>query len=290
MASELAITVPSGAGIAKARQVMPLDVPMQDGHQTTGIGATYPNPTGAEGPTRGGQVMLIALTPTGLDLATATGERAKCPACGQPVLSKVGEIVVPHWAHLSANCGHYAPMTEWHYQVQRRAVKNHGYRFEQTITEGGRVHRADLVAPNGLVIELQTDPLDPDEARKREKFYNARKMGMVWLFRGERQWQHQHRIRELNNRAYWHDSDGYRVQMGAVSRCHYSARHFSGIPEHNQSEWDWYEHWPDHLRGDDDRVDYVDFVDIDEFLRWAANWSPSHLLAGGSWQHGVWSR
>ncbi len=49
MASELATTVPSGAGIAKARQVMPLDVPMQDGHQTTGIGATHPNPTGAEG-------------------------------------------------------------------------------------------------------------------------------------------------------------------------------------------------------------------------------------------------
>lgn len=97
-----------------------------------------------------------------------------CPACGAGVIPKCGELVVHHWAHRAAgDCDQWAePESTWHAQwktavpIERREVVT-------------GPHRADAVAGDGSVCELQHSTIPPEQVRERETFYGRE---MRWIF------------------------------------------------------------------------------------------------------------
>ncbi|MBN8609165.1 MAG: hypothetical protein J0L92_01170 [Deltaproteobacteria bacterium] len=108
------------------------------------------------------------------------GGRAACPGCAEPVVAKCGELVTWHWAHASGrtDCDPWwEPETPWH-----REWKSHAPLERQEVVRGS--HRADVVLPDGYVIELQHSPISPEEIREREAFYGR----MAWLFDARDAW------------------------------------------------------------------------------------------------------
>ena len=120
--------------------------------------------------------MRLALTSgdDGLVRAEASpGARGLCDLCWHPVLAKCGALVEWHWAHISnQDCDEWSePDSGWHRGWQNLFPGN---RREVVI---GR-HRADVVTPDGLVVELQHSSLSTYEIAERETFYGR----MVWVF------------------------------------------------------------------------------------------------------------
>lgn len=99
-----------------------------------------------------------------------------CPGCGSQVVAKCGEINIWHWSHTSlSDCDPwYESESEWHLEWKQLAPKE---RCEVVI---GR-HRADVVSPKGIVIELQHSALSPAEVRERETYYEEHKQGIIWI-------------------------------------------------------------------------------------------------------------
>lgn len=111
-----------------------------------------------------------------------TGLRGICPECGAELISKVGEIVVPHWAHTSADhelaCWASEPKTQWHIDWQNRWPESEQ---EVLISHGNAKHIADIATTHdGMrkVIEFQHSSITAEEIRKREEFYGR----MFWVF------------------------------------------------------------------------------------------------------------
>jgi hypothetical protein len=116
--------------------------------------------------------MLLAKTPTGERIKPEPGGRARCGQCGGEVLAKCGQLVSWHWAHRAAECDSWAEgETEWHLAWKRQVEES----ACEVVLEN---HRADIRTAEGLVIELQHSPIDPNTIREREAFYGH----MVWLF------------------------------------------------------------------------------------------------------------
>jgi len=121
--------------------------------------------------------MIFARNPLGRSIRAAPTLSATCPDCAGQLVPKCGEIVTWHWAHRAqpgANC-HYRPETAWHLRWKEWAL-NHGCRVEVVLVPG---HRADIVTPSGLVVELQSEGLDGQEVREREEAYKR----MLWIYR-----------------------------------------------------------------------------------------------------------
>jgi competence protein CoiA len=88
----------------------------------------------------------------------------------------VGQIKVPHWAHLARDCDPWSePESEWHLGWKKRFSSA---QVEVPITKNGKTHRADVVLFDGRVVELQCSPISPAEISEREDFYGH----MIWLF------------------------------------------------------------------------------------------------------------
>lgn len=102
----------------------------------------------------------------------ATGDRAVCPLCHAQVLAKCGDVVVHHWAHLSArDCDLWSePESAWHVGWKSRFPED--WR-EVVVGE----HRADVRQPCGLVVEFQHSPLGSEDIKEREAHYGS----MVWV-------------------------------------------------------------------------------------------------------------
>jgi competence protein CoiA len=106
--------------------------------------------------------------------------RGVCELCSAPTISKCGSRVMHHWAHATRKtCDPWwENETEWH-----RAWKN---RFPEECRErcftalDGEVHRADIVTPNGIVIETQHSAMSDVERISRESFYR----NLVWIVDG----------------------------------------------------------------------------------------------------------
>jgi competence protein CoiA len=86
---------------------------------------------------------------------------------------RCGAIVAWHWAHLSqADCDPWAERdSRWHSAWQETVPPE-----RREIVMGP--HRADLIAANGWVVELQHSSISAAEISEREGFYGR----MVWLF------------------------------------------------------------------------------------------------------------
>ena len=100
-----------------------------------------------------------------------------CPACGQRMVAKCGDVKVWHWAHRGRrHCDHWwENETEWH-----RAWKDNFPRHWQEVlhkaTTGER-HIADVKTDHDWVIEFQHSHLKPDERRSRDDFYPK----LIWV-------------------------------------------------------------------------------------------------------------
>lgn len=100
-------------------------------------------------------------------------QRAQCPSCQGEVLSKCGEIVTWHWAHLANDCDSWhEPETQWHLDWKRRFPSEW-----QEVVVGD--HRADIKTPR-VVIEFQASPISPEDIKAREAHYGP----MVWVLKG----------------------------------------------------------------------------------------------------------
>ncbi len=105
-------------------------------------------------------------------LATRSGQRAQCPGCHGEVLAACGEVKAWHWRHVSrTTCDWYVAETDWH-----RGWKSEAPADRQEVRIGN--HRADIVTPAGIVVELQHSHLSGEYIRDRESAYGQ----MVWLF------------------------------------------------------------------------------------------------------------
>lgn len=97
---------------------------------------------------------------------------ATCPLCDTPVIGKCGTVNIWHWAHRTADCDTWSePMSPWHLSWQELAPKE---RREVVIGN----HRADIVTPRGVVVEIQRSQISPEQIAERERHYVA----MVWIF------------------------------------------------------------------------------------------------------------
>jgi hypothetical protein len=100
------------------------------------------------------------------------GKQAECPTCSANLIAKCGDTNVWHWAHENKDCDPwYEPESEWH-----REWKSHVPKGMTEVVIG--VHRADIVASNGTIVELQHSPISYNEIRERETFYK----NIVWIF------------------------------------------------------------------------------------------------------------
>lgn len=223
--------------------------------------------------------MLTADVAGIVSLASTSSERGHCLDCAEEVVAKVGPVMLPHWAHLPSStsaCPRKTRMTHWHEEWQLLAYK-FGCDIEKRMLDGK--HRADIVTPKGLVVELQSDPLAPAEAAVRELFYNANTdLGMVWVVRlpenvtldperGYFKGPIHPRLTDLNARTYLHDTLTDEVHAATFTtnvnedenRIYTSARH--------QHTWG----------------------NPEAFLRWAKSWTADHLEgAAAGWRRGVW--
>ena len=113
---------------------------------------------------------------------TETGQRAFCPGCKDEVISKCGDVYVPHWSHKNYNICEHEPISEWHlmwqdcYPEEQREIV---YKHERP--EGKKFHKADIVTSDGLVIEVQHSPIKKEDIESREECYG----NMIWVLDSE---------------------------------------------------------------------------------------------------------
>ncbi|HCY41240.1 MAG TPA: hypothetical protein DHV48_07790 [Prolixibacteraceae bacterium] len=106
--------------------------------------------------------------------------RALCDNCGKQVIAKCGEIKIWHWAHFNnPDCDiWHEPETDWHYHWKMTFGKENS---EIVVRKEGKMHRADILTKEKVVIELQNSPISGPEINQREQFYGER---MIWLVNG----------------------------------------------------------------------------------------------------------
>lgn len=130
----------------------------------------------------GGQVdnlsPLLALV-DGVPVRAIPHEHGVCAACGQPMRAKCGQIVVWHWAHVTRQeCDAYRSEGLWHLGWKAR-LADAGAQVEVIRWKGDECHIADVVLPNGYVLELAGTYHPADAIQRRERFYGPR---MGWLY------------------------------------------------------------------------------------------------------------
>jgi len=135
--------------------------------------------------------MLYALDPLGR-LVTATPRAVgRCRGCGAALTPKCGPLVAHHWAHRSADCDTWAePDSAWHLAWQACAPAD---RTEVRIGN----HRADIITPDGRVVEVQHSHLPVADIAAREAHYGR----MAWLWDAREPYAAERLT--LNPRATW---------------------------------------------------------------------------------------
>jgi hypothetical protein len=98
-----------------------------------------------------------------------------------------------HWAHVASDCDPWAePESQWHLDWKRYFEIAKGARVEVSMGP----HRADVVLPSGLVIELQSSYLSAEKIWDREAFYGAE---LQWIYRAH--WMD--RVHETRRGLWW---------------------------------------------------------------------------------------
>lgn len=100
-----------------------------------------------------------------------------CPLCESEMIAKCGQIKIWHWAHKNlTDCDDWHEgETDWHLRWKSLFPPSW---TEVVITKEDKKHRADVLTPDGTVLEFQHSPISLDDIEKREQFYND----MIWIF------------------------------------------------------------------------------------------------------------
>lgn len=118
--------------------------------------------------------MYYATSEAGSRARPRPGASGTCPSCSGAVRAKCGQVNVWHWAHRAGGeCDLWSEaMTDWHWGYQSIVPAD---RCEVVMG----THRADVVTPDGYVVELQHSSVSIDDIRAREAHYGPK---MYWLF------------------------------------------------------------------------------------------------------------
>ena len=113
------------------------------------------------------------------DFDKTGGQVATCPCCDTPLVPRKGELKAHHFAHTTKNnCEHWTePMTKWHVDWQLTVPPECR---EVRMQKGEDKHIADIVLPDGVVVEVQHSPISSSEVKRREDFYGD----MIWIVDG----------------------------------------------------------------------------------------------------------
>jgi competence protein CoiA len=91
------------------------------------------------------------------------GLKCRCIGCNAEVLAKCGLVRVNHWARVAGDCDPWSePESESH--IVWKLLADEG-KVEVTMPP----HRADIIGPNGTVVELQYSHLPAEDIAAREK-------------------------------------------------------------------------------------------------------------------------
>jgi hypothetical protein len=117
--------------------------------------------------------MLYGKTADGQMIEAAPKLEAVCPNCNKELVAKCGDLVIWHWAHqdLSECDPYWEPESAWHRDWKKLVMQQ----FCEVPING---HRADIVADDGMVMELQHSAINLEEIAEREAAYGE----MLWLF------------------------------------------------------------------------------------------------------------
>lgn len=152
--------------------------------------------------------MIYAALPDGTRATAQPAHRragASCPTCTSPVIPHCGPLVTWHWAHESADCDTWSePESAWHLAWKKAAEIDRNARIEVVRTVDGKTHRADIILPGGLMIELQHGYLSVEDIAARERFWGRR---LVWLYDAAR----------FQDRIHWGSKGGFWWKNGALS-------------------------------------------------------------------------
>jgi len=99
------------------------------------------------------------------------------------MLAKCGSLITWHWAHApDAACDPWRTgETRWHLALKERFL-NSGAGVEVPITRNGERHIADVVTPDGTIIELAHSYPPGNQIAVREAFYGR----MAWVYDADR--------------------------------------------------------------------------------------------------------
>ncbi|MFY0690448.1 MAG: hypothetical protein JXR14_00845 [Paracoccaceae bacterium] len=108
--------------------------------------------------------------------------KGKCPHCGQDTVAKCGSVKVWHWAHKSKrHCDPWwEPETEWHRRWKEQFPEEWQEIGRRDKT--GELHVADILTPEGMVLEFQHSHIDREEVEKRTNFHK----NICWVIDGLR--------------------------------------------------------------------------------------------------------
>lgn len=118
---------------------------------------------------------------------TEKGGSYYCPLCRQPVMRRMGEKRIHHFAHYPVkSSSSYIPCTdgwhydksEWHICWQKRFPQEC---IEVIVENGAKRHIADVLI-NGTVIEFQHSLISLAEFNDRNEFYKQCGYKVVWVF------------------------------------------------------------------------------------------------------------
>jgi hypothetical protein len=120
---------------------------------------------------------------------THADQRGRCVQknCAHPMIPKAlaSAHMLAHWAHTPGHSHHYGTgeMGEWHADIQN-LFEHFGATVERPMqAPKGHKHRADVVCPDGRIVEAQTTYLSATHIQSREDTYGD----MCWLYGDMRQ-------------------------------------------------------------------------------------------------------
>ena len=112
-----------------------------------------------------------------------SGAVGHCECCNAEVQGCHGGFH-RYWRHINMeDCDTWAEgETQWHIDWKQRFTASKSREEVLLRKDGQRGHRADVLTPRHVVVELQHSFLSAEELRDREEFYRQHAEGMIWLF------------------------------------------------------------------------------------------------------------
>jgi predicted RNA-binding Zn-ribbon protein involved in translation (DUF1610 family) len=139
--------------------------------------------------------MLIAKDKDGartIGVRARHGERYTCPACGEKVIPRKGEMRIHHFAHVAeSRCASSTGETALHLEMKSLLRERYGgapyiARAEVEWTLADRVTDVYLEGMDGtrVAIECQVTPIEDRELMKRTVAYSRQGVHVLWLLAG----------------------------------------------------------------------------------------------------------